>query len=99
MTQRKRTGRPKGSANREYARNDVEISGCPVCSCTDRTEYEKPHAIESVDDRDDGLKDFVVLRRCQCLHCGTHRVDRCFEVRIAVVLPTRRRTRRRSSKM
>lgn len=95
----RRRGRPKGSVNREYARNDVEISGCPVCSCTDRTEYEKPHAIEKATERTDGLREFVVLRKCRCLHCGTSREDRCFEVRRVTVMIRKLHHVRRSRKI
>tara|TARA_R110002072_G_scaffold238769_3_gene396395 strand:- start:15859 stop:16158 length:300 start_codon:yes stop_codon:yes gene_type:complete len=75
-------GRPAGSPHREYLVCDVSLSTCPACGCTDRTKYEQTQQIESSSlTTDSQLREVIVLRRCTCLKCGQHRVDRCREYR------------------
>ncbi len=74
-------GRKPNSANRDYQDNVVRFSACPECGCTDRSSYEQPQLVERQSDHSAALVEVIVLRRCQCLACGTYRVDRCLEVR------------------
>lgn len=77
-------GRPHGSAHREYLTNEVEVSACPSCHCTDRTPYEQPQRIILDSEPDeDGLVRVIILRRCRCLNCNEFRIDRCRELKAA----------------
>lgn len=93
-----RAGRKPASVNREYVLNEVIVSACPQCGCTERSSYEQPQRIERQSPRDARLIEVIVLRRCRCLACGTFRCDRCVEVLRRPTLPIANRgTQKRQS--
>lgn len=97
-TRHSRRGRPSGSANREYAAIAVDVPRCPECGCTERTHFEQPQRIESTEpESDTGLLRVTILRRCSCLHCGTHRIETTTEFRRPPRQPARHRKRRQAS--
>lgn len=74
-----RGGRPKGSQN-VTTTVDVELSRCPCCGSTERSEYldRLVQEYEGTTPAGDPYNR-IVRRRTRCLSCGQQRIDRTFE--------------------
>lgn len=76
----KKTGRPKGSLNKEVRVQTVEPSRCPSCGSTDRDRYYRTTVQEHAGLGPDGRPYARIVRRwTRCQACGQHRVDRTLE--------------------
>lgn len=74
----KTKGRPKGSPN-VSAVVDVQLSQCPRCESTRRSEY-LDRQLQEYSGTNLGRKyNRIVRRRTRCLDCGQLRIDRAFE--------------------
>lgn len=74
----KNKGRPKGSPN-VAAVVDVQLSQCPRCESTRRSEYLDRHLQEYSGTTMGRKYNRIVRRRTRCLDCGQLRIDRAFE--------------------
>ena len=72
MTHRPRPRRTRaGIANRHYLVCHLQASRCPSCGSTRRTRYFDRIIVAMPTAEGSHL----VVRRCQCLACGTYRKD------------------------
>ena len=75
-------GRPKGSPNVQ-AVVDVELSRCPTCGSTRRSEYLDRQVQQHSGVRSDGTHyNRIVRRRTRCLDCAQMRIDRTLELEL-----------------
>lgn len=74
-------GRRKGSKRIQRDEVDVVVSTCKQCHSTRRTAYGKPQVLDHSGVNPITGRPFnrVVWRRTQCLDCGQHRIDKCYE--------------------
>lgn len=69
-----RVGRPLGARTVKET-VDVEISRCPACDSTDRSEYFNLTTQEYAGERNGNRYTSIERRPCRCLTCGQNRID------------------------
>jgi len=76
---KRRLGRPRGKKTEPAPVVEVELSKCPTCASTKRSNYANTRTLEygSVIEGRECSK--VVWRNCWCLECGQHRIDKSYE--------------------
>ena len=81
-SQQKKSGRPKGSENRDYDYVVAQPTRCRQCNSTERTDYENTTttAASGIDAAGQPYT-HVVHRRTKCTACGQWRIDKSFENR------------------
>ena len=81
-TVRRGRGRPRGSKTKTKENVAIVATRCPACGCTDRSMYHHRTEQEFSGLAPDGHPyTHIVRRRCWCLSCGQHRIDRTYENR------------------